>query len=468
MRNNGLIVQPVSRARKRRELASSRVSWPIVRAVRILAPFYARLVLRFSRVEIRHPERLIHAYQDFHAGQNRLIVAFRHPYGDEPQLMFHAIDNVLPRLARQLNMPLARLPHLRQIHDYAVPLWGDAVIRFILPRVGAVPIYHTKVDPESLKRIRSIMANDDCALGLAPEGQVSYHAETLPRIEQGAVRMGFWCARDIEAADRPEKVLILPVSIHYQYDRRDIGRVLKAASELEAICGIPATRTHWGLAGDEALAVLTARLAHIEDRLYEILSEYYAGLEHRTVHDLPPGTDRWGHLIRVAADVAEHLLGLSTRGDLTERLYRIRQEGWDRIYPTALSDKKPPLANALTSRRAAEAWHAMRHMEFIDLMSYHDTTYLQGKSCSAPSYDRIVESLVNFQDLAARIRGGTIANRPTSIRKHAVLIPAPGLDLTAHLPDYRKNAKQTVLEMTDELGRQFIDCIKEYLHENEV
>jgi hypothetical protein len=123
-----------------------------------------------------------------------------------------------------------------------------------------------------------------------------------------------------------------------------------------------------------------------------------------------------------------------------------------------------PLETALASRRAAEAWHAMRHMEFVDLMSYHDTNYLQGEDHTAPSYDRIVESIINFQDLAARVMGGNITNRPNNIRKNAVLIPAPGLDLTEHLPEYRKNTRQTVCTVTEDLGNQFMDCIKEYLY----
>ena len=464
MRRNGLVVQPVTRANKRQRLATSRVSWPIIRIVRILAPLYTRLILSFRKIEIWHPEQIIKAFQDFHAGRTRLIIAFRHPYGDEPQLMFQAIDNLLPRLASKLKTPLTRPPHLRLIHDYAVPLWGDAITRFILPRVGAVPIYHVKVDPESLKRIRGIMADDPCALGLAPEGQISYHSETLPRIEQGAVRMGFWCAKDLDTAGRPEKVLVLPISIHYRYDRRDLVKVIAAAARLETMCGIPTVERPVNKSFEATISWIENRLGPIEDRLYAIIAAYYADQERKSAHDAATATDRWAHLIKVATEAAEHLLGLTSRGDMTERMYRIRQEGWDRIYPPALNRGMSLLEKALASRRAAEAWHAMRHMEFVDLMSYHDPGYLKCDDNNAPPYDRIVESILNFQDLASRIMGGTIANRPNNIRKHAVLLPAPGLDLTERLPEYRRNARQTVRDATDELGSQFKDCIKEYLH----
>ena len=61
---------------------------------------------------------------------------------------------------------------------------------------------------------------------------------------------------------------------------------------------------------------------------------------------------------------------------------------------------------------AGEAWHAMRHMELVDLMGYHDVDYIQGLSSPALSFDRIVETVVNLQDLVGRLMGGNIATRP--------------------------------------------------------
>jgi len=464
MPKRGLLAEPASRALQRKVLATSRVSWPIIRVVRILAPVYASLILKFRKIEIWHPEQIIREFQDFQTGKTRLIVAFRHAYGDEPQLMFHAIDNLLPREAKKLGIKFARATHLRLIHDYAVPLWGDAITRLIIPLVGAVPIYHVKVDPESLKRIRGILTDDVCPLGLAPEGQISYHSETLPRIEQGTARMGFWCAKDLATANRAEHMHILPISIHYRYDCRDLSKIVKAVAQLEKDCGLPTVAVAAPLSFDETLADLVQRLGPVEDRLFALAADYYAEISKKIVLKNELAADRWETLRHTATEVAEHWLGLPSRGDLTERMYRIRQVGWDRIYPPELPDHLSPLERALADRRAGEAWHAMRHMEFVDLMSYHDDQYLQTEPGLIPSFDRIVESVYNWQDLAARIMGGNIANRPNNIRKHAVLIPAPGLDLTERLPDYRQNARQAVQAATDELGSQYIACIKEYLH----
>ena len=214
MKKSRLVSKPIYKARTRHCLAPSRISAPVVWLGRFLMPVYLRLVLLFKKIEIRNPDKVVEAMKDFQEKRTRLIVAFRHPYGDEPQLLFHVFENMIPRLARKLKIPLKHRPHLRFIHDYAVPLWGGPHIRFLLPRVGAVPVYHAKFEPSSLKNIRNILKDGTCPIGIAPEGQISYHSETLPRIELGTIRMGFWCANDIEKADRPEKVHVLPLSVH--------------------------------------------------------------------------------------------------------------------------------------------------------------------------------------------------------------------------------------------------------------
>lgn len=466
---SGLVSKPIIAARTRHTLAPSRVSRPIVRFARFLIPIYLRHILHFNGYTFHHPERIIEALRSFQDKQTRLIVAFRHAYGDEPQLLFHVLDNLLPRWAKNNRCPLPRNPHLRMIHDYAVPLWGDALIRFVLPRSGALPIYHVKPNPSGLKRIRTILVDDSCPLGLAPEGQISYHSETLPRIEQGTVRMGFWCALDLAKAGRSEKVKILPLSIHYQYDVRDLDKVYRALDWLEQTCQKHPNHRQRHVKPKKAsdktvlLTDLKKRIENIEATLLDLAEKYYAATYAH--HVVKPGLgeqQRWASLQMKALGIAEHLLGLAPGdADFVQRVYRIRQEGWDRIYPVTPVDHLSPLETALADRRAGEAWHAMRHMEFVDLMSYHDHDYLQNETIN---FDRIVEAVINLQDLASRLMGGNITNRPNVIRKRAVIIPAPCLDMTDRLPDYRKDSRQATREATEELNRSFKDCIEEYLH----
>jgi hypothetical protein len=469
MGKSGLVAEPITAARMRHRLVSSRTSAPLMRLGHLILPPYLRLALRFSRIEIRQPDQIITALRDFQAGRTRLLVAFRHPYGDEPQLLTHVFDQLIPRLAKKLGAALQAGLHLRLVHDYAVPLWGDALIRYILPRAGALPVYHVKFDPVSLKAIRQVLLNDRSPLGLAPEGQISYHSEALPRIEQGAVRMGFWCAQDLARAGRPERMHILPLSVHYRYDRREIGKIRTAVAGLERCCGLPPTPNDARLkTAPEDLNALADRLDLIEERVLALTESFYATT---CAYQIPGSPDvtwqqRWELLQDCALEAAEHRLGLPVgSGDRIPRVYRIRQSCWDRIYPDKPASNQAPLAEALADRQAGEAWYAMRHMEFVDLMAYHDTAYLRRAGDAAVRFDRLVETLINLQDLAARLMGGNITTRPNNLRKTAILLPGPVLDLQERLPEYLQDARSATRDATSELGLRFEQCIKEYEHE---
>jgi len=464
------VAEPIIFARKRPVLAFSRISPPIMQLGRWLAPLYLRFFLRFQTIDIAEPQRILEALNDFQEKRTRLIVAFRHPYGDEPQLIFHVFNNLLPRLAKRSGRPLRRRPHLRMIHDYAVPLWGDIFIRFILPRVGSLPVYHVKFDPESLKRIRGILLDDACPLGIAPEGQITYHSETLPRIEQGTIRMGFWCARDLEKAGRPEKTQILPLSIHYRYDRRDLKKIRTSIARLETLCGLapdPGRTPVNGLPG------LQSAIVRIENRVLDSVEAFYkidTGSRQQPGGLSGPDEDavrqqRWEILLDAALGQAERILGLLPGSmDVIQRVYRIRHEGWERIYPEQLDKRLSRIERILVHRRAGEAWHAMRHMEFVDLMSYHQTGYLGGSPMAGRSFDRTVESVINLEDLVNRLRGGNITTRPNVVRKKAILMAAPCLDLTALLPEYQKNAKDTVRGAAEELRMRLLNCMEAQNH----
>ena len=469
MRRNHLVASPIFSAQRRHRLAPSKISAPMVQFGRMAIPAYLKYALAFHCTQILMPEKIIGEIRDFQASQSRLIVALRHPYGDEPQLMFHVFENMIPRLAKKLDMPLRRNPGLRLLHDYAVPLWSNAFIRFLLPRAGAMPVYHVKCDTGGLNNIRAVLKDGENPIGLAPEGQISYHSETLPRIEHGTVRMGFWCASDLERAGRTEEVRILPLSVHYQYDKRDFHKIHAAVSQLESLCGLAQSKN-----AKENLSSLLPRLREIEWQLLIKTESFYSGTYSYRAPEAILGESeaeerqrRWNALLPAALSVAEHALGIDPgQEDLVQRMYRVRLEGWARVYPEEALDSLSPLELAFADRRAGEGWFAMRHMELVDLMSYHDVTYLAYDD-PAPSDNRIVESVLNLQDLCGRLMGGNITNRPNNIRKKAYVVPGEILNLSALLPQYRSNPKQTTRLATESLAKRFVDCIERYHHETD-
>jgi len=486
-KQTALVRDPIRKAHKRHVLPRSKTSQALLVAGRVLMPAYMQAVLRFRGVEIRKVDKAIAALRDFEEGRTRLIVAFRHPYGDESQLLFQAFNNLIPRAARRSGFRLRRRPHLRFLHDYAVPLWGDAFIRYMLPRIGAVPVYHVKFDSTSLKLIRGILLEDRYPLSLAPEGQVSYRSESLPRIEQGTVRMGFWTVKDLEKLGRPEHVKILLLSIHYHFDPRDEKKLWAVLDRLDRICGynqspvLAKFRT-----GPSTTIGLQRRVDALENRVLDIAEAYYAASYGLAVAPRPPVDDgdpdaapaatvtspeavvarraRWVALMACALDTAEHVLGLvgtTPDGDRVQRIYRIRQECWDRIYPEQPVDGLSPLEIALAHRRTGEAWYAMRHMEFCDILYYLEPGYEQGRTGTGPSYDRIVEAVYSLDDLVSRLMGGDFSNRMNLIRKHAVIVAGDPIDLNDYNVKGEKVSRAACQKATDELKHRFEALIEE-------
>jgi hypothetical protein len=354
--------RPASKAMVRYRLSESRMALSALTVARLLGGLYLRFGRRIKGVEFRRPERLVEAWRDHLEGRSRVILAFRHPYGDEPQLLSHAFTSLLPRLARSLGRPLPGPALPRFVHGFDVPLWSDALVRWILPRTGAVPVYHVKFDKPSVERIRAILRNGPYPLALAPEGQVSYRAETLPRIESGTLRLGFWCAEDLRAEGRQERVLVLPISVYYDFDEREIGTLESLVARLESDLSLPL-----GLGRAERKAALLSRLEAVEGALIRAAEGYY-GIK------APAGAasrdGRLDALLETALERAEAAFALRPEGDRIARVYRIRQEGWNRIYPESGLAPPSTLARRLADRRAGEAWYVMRHMELVDLCHY--------------------------------------------------------------------------------------------------
>ncbi len=450
--------RPILRARASVELESPRVSGALLTAYRSISPLYLRLAFKIRSIRLLRASVAVEAARDFQEGRSRLIFAFRHPYGHEPQVVAAAIARAVPAAARSAGRPLPRPLHAHFIHGHEVALWSGALVRWVLPRAGALPIHHVKMDAGGMERIRTHLRDGAFPLALAPEGQVSYSSSTVPRLERGFASLAFRCAEDLEAAGRPERVTVLPLSVHMRYGA-GAERVLEGSiARLERECGI-AGRSGEG-PHERLRAVAAALVAHAE--------EFYAGLD-RIPRAEGAGSlnGRWAAVLEAALTVGEGALGLPSDGDLTRRVYRIRQAGWDRIYRDDLGSgergtARSPLFRALADRAAGEAWFAMRHMELADIGAYLDFDSLTDHE----PLDLLLERAVNYLDLTSRLRGGNITDRLTPARSDAVIVAGRPLELRDRLADYRGGRKTALDAATEDLEARYLDCVdlfrKEY------
>jgi hypothetical protein len=445
------VSRPVLRARESVELSEPRTRRALIAAFKTIAPAYLRYALKFRSVRLVGAQNAVDAFRDFQDGASRLMIAFRHPYGDEPQLLASVVTRTIPAVARSLGTPLHDFTHAHFVHGHEVALWSGRFVRWLLPRAGAVPIHHVKFDSMGMERLRRLMLDGEHPLALAPEGQVSYRSECVPRLERGFATIAFRCAEDLEAADRPERVVVLPLSVHYRYGN-DAPRVLEHILDLiERECGIQAERG--------ASPILRLRAA--AQAIVALAEHFYSELDSTTPPESGSLNERWAAVIDSALRAGERALGLSSDGGLIPRLYRIRQAGWDRLYRGDLRPKSlPPLARALIDREAGEAWYAMRHMELADLGSYLDFDYPKDDDP-----DILIETACNYWDLTSRLSGGNITDRLNFAKKDAVIVVGDPLELRSRLGRYHESRKAALEETTRDLEKSYLDCIDRYRKE---
>jgi 1-acyl-sn-glycerol-3-phosphate acyltransferase len=455
-------MKPVSAARAEVRLKTPELCPQAMALLRILAWPYLALVLGYRSVDIQGARSLAEAFHAHLSGRTRVILAFRHPYGDEPQLMGWLFLCRIAREARRLGVHLPYAPHALFVHGYEVPRWGGPLLRWLLPRVGAMPVHHARIDSEGMARIREAIVNGRYPLALAPEGQVSYASERLPRLEQGTVRLGMAAADELVRAGRSEPVHVIPVSIHHRYGPEALPSLERLVSRILAFAGLQMSP---GSTLRERLGSGVDRILALAEEQYDLGGGQSSESSQERGLELGQSSSRDERLSRVisrALDAGERILGLNSgTGDPIERVYRIRQAGWDRVFLEGTEPRKlPPLERALADRRAGEAWYAMRHMELVDFCWYFRC---EPPDESAPLH-RMVEYAQNLWDFGSRLAGGAISERIMVRPKKAVVVVGEALDLSARLPEWRENRKSTVAGITAALGAAYLACIEETGH----
>ncbi len=429
-------------------MAGPRVRPWLLLLLQPLSDLYLKWQMGCREVRVLQQAELVRVFQRALAGEIRLIVAFRHPYVDEPQLLGWLFLRGLARLARSSRLRLARRPHALFVHGYEVPRWSGPVVRWLLPRIGALPIHHTKMDRTGMARIRHAITDGDHPVALAPEGQVSYTSEAVLRLEPGTVRLGLDAAQALAERGRAQPVIVLPLSVHRRYDERTARpALLRLLRQIERFVGVQ----------DAQGLCTTARLETAVENVIE-RSEALYRLEQDEAAIKPDVQIRLDAVVEAAVTSGERILGISRgSGTVIDRVYRIRQIGWDRIYVQHEPRRLSPLEQALADRTAGEAWYAMRHMELADFAWYFRAA---PPTATAP-FDLIAEYVQNLWDFANRLAGGAISGRRPLRPYRALIALGEPIDLSDRLDQYRLSRRETVKRTNDELRARFEACIRE-------
>jgi len=421
-----------------------------------VAPFGSWLYVTFfcgiRRIETRNIERLVRQYQSFQEGQARVIVAFRHVGVEDGPVVYRLMTGIVGREARKLGLRLRRPARGYFLFGRDVPEWAGHFLGWFLPLLGAISVVPGRYDSQSITMMRRYLTDMPHPIGLAPEGQVTYHNERVARLEPGTAQLGLWGLEDLRKQARNEEVVIVPVCTSYHYREKDRAGLGRLMAGVERHCGLPP------LEGDSN-EKLYVRVMRATRHLLDTAERHYARFHHvsfpASEEDGPTAglQERMRRVCEAALSLAERFFGIAAKGDFVQRVFSIRQAGLAWMFREDIGDPDalPPLDRALADRVAIEAWIVHRHLELVDLFEYFRADYLSPDS----GIDRFAESIVNLQDLVNRLEGGNISGRKNPFRKIARIVVNEPIPVSPYWQSYRENRRKAVAELTQAVFESF-------------
>jgi hypothetical protein len=439
--------KPINRAFPDVKVPEPKLSKLVVFLCRLLGRLYLFLFFGVAKITVKNGQPLFDSFKRTLAGQSRCIIAFRHPNGGEPQLLGWFFLFKLRGIARRHGVKFSRFPHALFVYSYEVVRWGGWAAKFVMPNIAAMPIHHAKMDSQGMARIYKALEDGAYPLALAPEGQVSYTTDDVPRLEPGVIRIGFHVAQRLEAKGEKSPVEILPVSVYFRFG--PWGKIIMKflLEKIEKYCGFP-RKSMKQLALKERLIRCREHILEANEARYQIKSD--PALSY---------LERMDRVIDAAITTSEQMLGLKSEGDLFARMYRVRQICWDKIVLPGVKDFKgvSRVMRNITDMQAGEAWYVGRHQEMVDFCWYFRGPCPDGSS----SFHRKIEYVQNLWDFANRTMGGEYSNRINIFPRKMVIHAAEPINLSAMLPGYKDNKKTAISSALSDLEKAYIGTIRE-------
>jgi 1-acyl-sn-glycerol-3-phosphate acyltransferase len=426
----------------------------VVRWVYRLLPFWMKTRTPIAQVETHNLEQLAQAYSDFESGKIRLLLAFRHPSVSDPIALGHMLSRQLPQIAKAQGINLKRPIHAHFMYDRGIPIWAGQFMQWLYARMGGTSILRGKLDRPGLRSARDLTLNGIFPLIAAPEGGTNGHNEIISPLEPGMAQLGFWCAEDLDKADRQEQVIILPIGLQYNYLSAPWEVMAQHLAALEAECGVQPPTT------------ISLNPEALYDRLYKLslhlmdqMEIHYRGVYHLKMDPVEDCLDpneylyrRLANLLETALTVAETYFQVKPQGSLVDRCRRLEQASWDRIYPDNIDlEKLSLIERRLADRAAQEAamrlWNVRLVESFISVTGSYVRDHL--------SADRFSEILLILWDTLSRIQGNRNPfDRPKFGDQRARITIGAPINISDRYAQYRENrrgAKGAIARLTEDL-----------------
>ncbi|MGB3137150.1 MAG: 1-acyl-sn-glycerol-3-phosphate acyltransferase [Nodosilinea sp.] len=428
----------------------------------ILLPLMLRLRLRpwlpagIWPVTCHNPEVLAECFRQFQTGKIRLLLAFRHSQVDDPMCLSYLFSRLVPQAARQQGFSLKRPIHSFFMYDRGMPLWAGRWLSWFFAAIGGIPVHRgRRLDLRALKAVREQIMIAPLPVTIAPEGATNGHSEIISDLEPGAAQLAFWAVEDLQKADRPEQVLLLPVGLRYIYPRPDWAALDRLLAQLEVDCGLP-VQTFSDPAAMEPEAYYP-RLLELGQHLLTSLEQFYQRFYGFAPAPPTPERDdqdlsyRLSHLLEGALSIGERFFALPSTGTLATRCRRLEEAGWSYVYREDIAlDQLSTFDRGLADWVAEEATLHIRHMRLAESFVAVTGHYVKDKLV----FERFAETTLILFDLVERVKGTRVPKRPRLGIRQAVVTLAEPININDRWPDYaqsRRSAKAAAERLTQDI-----------------
>ena len=407
-----------------------------------------------------NPEDLVQQFEQFEAGKTRLILAFRHSQVDDPLCLSYMFSRILPSVAQAEGINRHAPFHSHFMYDRGMPLWAGSWLGWFFSRMGGIPIHRgRRIDLKALKTVRDYLVNGQFPFTIAPEGATNGHGEIVSPLEPGTAQIAFWTVEDLQKANRPEQVVLLPVGLKYLYPDPDWTALNQLMSQLEADCGLPVQSfPEPEKAGtDDYYQRLITLAQHLLARMEAFYQRFYNQKLALDAVPMPGDTSaaiaqRLRQILEGALEVGEQFFGLPSTGSIITRCRRLEEAGWSYIYRDDFEalQQLPPLEKGLADWIADEAGLQMRHMRLVESFVAVSGSYVRDN----PSFERFAETTLILFDMVERVKGTKVPKRPKLGTRHAIITIGDPIDINERWSDYaqsRRAAKAAVDALTTDL-----------------
>jgi hypothetical protein len=308
---------PVVTASPDIKVGEPRMSKFVIFLVKVFGRLYLFLYYGIAKTELYESKTLFDAFSRALSGKSRCIIAFRHPSGGEPQLLTWFTLFKLRSLAARSKIRFSRRPHIVFVYSYEVVRWGGWVPRFIMPNLGGMQVHHSKMDSKGMNTIYNAITNGPYPVAIAPEGGVSYTSNSFPRLEPGAIRIGFNAADRLAEKEADCQVEILPVSVHYRFGSWGKLTLELLIRKIEKACGLNSRK--------RKKMPFVERVQQCRDHILESNETRYK----LKIDDSFSFEKRLEQVANIALETAERMAGIKGEEDFFFRMHRMRQIYWD-------------------------------------------------------------------------------------------------------------------------------------------